>query len=834
MGNLKLVLKNFDMENKAMKAKQILVVPIIWLMAVSLACAVEYPSTTQPGPANVRAEGDKIILENNILRLAMSGNEGKLKPASFSNLQTDDILGESSGEFFHVTVSREKKTYACSQFIHDQKLRIVRIQPEPQSRTAAKRYPGIKVQTELTAPDKTFAVKWSIELRDGANYVRQFLTIQPRNDSIQIASVQFNDLAVSSARVAGTVAGSPVIADDFFVAYEHPNATNEVFDPSVSLNLAYRKPATASGVFANMIPAIAVDGNLNVNAYWGCENTPVWLIVDLEKPTPINKVRLVTWYNNSRYYGYKIESSTDKKEWKTIVDAADNKVPATSAGYVHQVNAPEARFLKVTITNNSEGNHYGGHIVELQVYGPEEKRQKNQPRRIVCRLDRKTVLQPDQSLAQSAVMGVVPKNQLRRGFLHYIERERIVPYRPFLHYNSWYDIAWGGREKMNGDECVEVIESFGTQLTTKRGVQLDSFVFDDGWDDPKTLWKILKKNFPNGFAPLQEHVEKYGSNIGIWLSPWGGYGQTKADRVAYGKTQGFDTSAGVFSLIDKKYFARFRESCVGFVDRYNVNFFKFDGMSANMLDETEALLRLCRELYAISDDMYISLTTGTWASPFWLLHADNVWRGGGDMGFYGKGSKREQWLTYRDKITYQNMVKAGPLYPLNSFMNQGIAHAIWGTANLQSNAAEFAHEVYSFFGIGTNLQELYISHGRMTEEMWNILAEAAKWSRKNADVLIDTHWIGGNPDKLEAYGCASWRNNRAIVMLRNPDDKKQTITLDIGQALELPPVADTKYTFKSPWQKDKKKQALILKAGKPHTFELAPFEVLVLESAQSQ
>ncbi len=677
-----------------MKARQIFVVPIFWAIAVSLACAVEYPSTTQPGQAKVRMELDKIILENNVLRLVIGQNEGKLKPARFCNIQTGDILDESSGEFFHVTVGREKKKYACSQFIQEPKCRIVRIKPEPQSRTAAKRYAGIQVQAELTAPDKTFAVEWSVELRDGSNYIRQFLTILPGNDSIQIASIQFNDLAVSSARVAGTVAGSPVIADDFFIAYEHPNAANGL--------------------------------------------------------------------------------------------------------------------------------------------GPEDKPKESKLRRIICRLDRNTVLQPGQSLVQSAVMGVVPKNQLRRGFLHYIERERIVPYRPFLHYNSWYDIAWGGREKMNSDECVEVIDGFGIQLTTKRNVQLDSFVFDDGWDDPKTLWKILKGNFPDGFSPLQEHAQKYGSNIGLWLSPWGGYGKAKADRLAYGKTQGFETSEAGFSLVGEKYFARFRESCVGFVEQYNVNFFKFDGVAANLLDETEALLRLCGELYSISDDMYISLTTGTWASPFWLLHADSVWRGGGDMGFHGKGAKREQWLTYRDKLTYQNMVKAGPLYPLNSFMNQGIAYAIWGTANLESNADEFAHEVHSFFGIGTGLQELYISHGRMTEEMWDILAEGAKWSRKNSDVLIDTHWVGGNPDKLEVYGCASWQDNRAIVMLRNPDDKSQTITLDIGQALELPPFADTKYTFKSPWQKDKKKQSLILKAGVPHTFELAPFEVLVLESAQSK
>lgn len=828
------MLQNFGMENKEMKTKQIFLVLILWTLAVSLVCAVEYPSATQPGRAKVRTEDDKITLENNVLRLVISRNEGKLKPTRFCNIQTSDILGEASGEFFHVAVGREKKMYACSQFIQEQKCQIVRIKAIPQSRTAAKRYAGIQVQAELLAPDKTFAIKWSIELRDGSNYIRQFLTILPRTDSIQIASIQFNDMSVSSAYVAGTVAGSPVIADDFFIAYEHPNATNEVFDPSVPRNLAYRKPVTANGVFGNMIPEIAVDGNFDVNSYWGCQNTPVWLTVDIEKPTPIDKVRLVTWHNNKRSYGYKIESSTDKEGWKTIVDAADNNVPATSAGYVHQVNPVRSRYLKVTISSNSEGNHYGGHIVELQVYGPEDKPEESKLRRIICRLDRNTVLQLGQSLVQSAVMGVVPRDQLRRGFLHYIERERIVPYRPFLHYNSWYDIAWGGREKMNSAECVEVIRNFGTQLTTKRAVPLDSFVFDDGWDDPKTLWKILKGNFPDGFAPLQEYAEKYDSNVGLWLSPWGGYGQAKADRLAYGKTQGFETSKAGFSLVGKKYFARFRESCVGFVDQYNVNFFKFDGVAANLLDETEALLRLCCELYSISDEMYISLTTGTWASPFWLLHADSVWRGGGDMGFHGKGSKREQWLTYRDKFTYQNMVKAGPLYPLNSFMNQGIAHATWGTANLPSNPAEFAHEVYSFFGIGTGLQELYISHGRMTPEIWDILAEGAKWSRRNSDVLIDTHWVGGNPDKLEVYGCASWRNNKAIVMLRNPDNKKQTITLDICQALELPPFADTKYTFKNAWQKDKKKQSLILKAGDPHTFELSPFEVLVLESTQSQ
>ena len=127
---------------------------------------------------------------------------------------------------------------------------------------------------------------------------------------------------------------------------------------------------------------------------------------------------------------------------------------------------------------------------------------------------------------------------------------------------------------------------------------MDSFVFDDGWDDPSTLWQILQNNFPNGFTPLVESAQKYNSKIGLWLSPWGGYGKAKQDRLRYGKTQGFETNKAGFSLAGKNYFKRFSQSCFTFVDNYSVNFFKFDGTDASLLEETEALFRLTDELYA--------------------------------------------------------------------------------------------------------------------------------------------------------------------------------------------------------------------------------------------
>ena len=107
---------------------------------------------------------------------------------------------------------------------------------------------------------------------------------------------------------------------------------------------------------------------------------------------------------------------------------------------------------------------------------------------------------PGVACRRSLVVGVAPPGQMRRGFLHYLERERPRPYAPFLHYNSWYDIAWGDR-KMNEGQCLAVIDLFGRELIQKRGGKLDSLVFDDGWDDNRSLWRF-HSGFPRGFTPL--------------------------------------------------------------------------------------------------------------------------------------------------------------------------------------------------------------------------------------------------------------------------------------------------------------------------------------------
>jgi hypothetical protein len=461
----------------------------------------------------------------------------------------------------------------------------------------------------------------------------------------------------------------------------------------------------------------------------------------------------------------------------------------------------------------------------------------------------------------SCVAGVVPEGQLRRGFLHYLERERPQPYRTFLHYNCGYQVGcefWRVRRYGQPEEFdrfvgkqealwLELIDVFGRELVEKRGVTLDSFVHDHGWDDVSRVWQF-HSGFPQGLASERAAAAKYHSAVGIWFSPWGGY-SGRAKRVEAGQEQGFETSKNGLTLAGPRYYERFREACVGMARDYGVNYFKFDGFGAGnskdgagpMASDVEALLRLHDELRAFKPDVFLNPTTGTWPSPFWMLWADAIWRQESDAGFLGSGSDRQQWLTYRDNATYHATVLRGPLCPISSLMLHGIMiHkcAFKDPYNPKSVGvscapADLVAEIRSYFATGTCMQELHIDPSLMTPALWDVMAESAKWSRANADVLADTHWVGGDPALGQVYGWASWSKRKAVLALRNPSDRLAMVEVDAAKVFELPAGAPRQYTLKSPWKEDAAKSAVTVKAGVPQRFKLQPFEVLVWDATPS-
>ena len=125
---------------------------------------------------------------------------------------------------------------------------------------------------------------------------------------------------------------------------------------------------------------------------------------------------------------------------------------------------------------------------------------------------------------------------------------------------------------------------------------------------------------------------------------------------------------------------------------------------------------------------------------------------------------------------------------------------------------------------------MYITHALLSDSDWDVLAEAANWARRNQAILADTHWVGGDPSKLEVYGWASWTPAKGILTLRNPSERPQTVRIDVGETFELPQSRSRKFTARSPWKADANTAAISLVVGKPHTFSLQPFAVVTLET----
>ncbi len=450
-----------------------------------------------------------------------------------------------------------------------------------------------------------------------------------------------------------------------------------------------------------------------------------------------------------------------------------------------------------------------------------------------CSLERKTDLPCRVTTSFSAVLGFCQPSQLRRTFqLAYINKERARAYEPFLNYNTWYDIGYF--TPYDEKAAMETVRIFGEELVKKRGVKMDSFLMDDGWDDTTTMWEF-HDGLPNEFRKVKDLAAQYNAAPGVWFSPWGGYGDPKKQRIAASGNQ-YETNESGFALSGPKYYKRFLEMCQHMIRENGINHFKFDGTSgeaepaegSKFGSDFEAIIALINELRNEKPDIYINLTTGTWASPFWFGIADSIWRGNWDHDFCGEGSERNQWITFRDAMIYKYNVEGSPLFPINSLMTHGVIYNKGARGLKTTSGDDLAKEIWSGFGLGTQMQELYITPSMLTQQEWDTLAAAAKWARENAETMVDSHWVGGDPADLAVYGFASWSPKKGILTLRNPNATEQSFSFDAAAVFELPVGAASVYKLSSP--KGDKLPAETIEAGKPVTIKLAPFEVLVLEA----
>ena len=85
------------------------------------------------------------------------------------------------------------------------------------------------VDLGMESGDGLVHVDWSIVLLEGSHYIRQTVTIAAAGEKdVPISRVQLIDLHLPGAHVVGSVDGSPIVAGNLFVGFEHPLSQSKV------------------------------------------------------------------------------------------------------------------------------------------------------------------------------------------------------------------------------------------------------------------------------------------------------------------------------------------------------------------------------------------------------------------------------------------------------------------------------------------------------------------------------------------------------------------------------------------------------------------------------
>ena len=834
-------------------------------MATLLGCLPTSPAEVAfpgpaPGTASAEQDASGYTLSNNILTAKFILRNGSL---SFGGMTSKLGPVAKAGDELFIINLQDGRSLKSSE-LKAGNVKFVSLQPNPKAFRLADRFPGKAVSATFQALNGTFRISWRAVLRDHSHYLRQELRlastkpVQMKN----IVAMQY-DLVEGKAgapSVSGNARGALIVNDLAFTALETPMGINTVggagnMEGGETAIWSADKWSTASWTGNSNVPqelkkqygeqVSSAEGPVSIDGKGACTVTFQYKGGDKGN----NKLNLA---------GVQLLSS---KGAVLDSDFHNGSTGDSNAGNTYTVQVPSRGnyILRYWAQTKSEPIASKGEItfsLPVRTLAEKQEPQADESRLAQGLWSRKTTLQPGEIWDVSSVLGIFAPGQQRRSFLAYMERERVMPYRPFIHYNSWYELNINRNndsdpaKRMTEEQCLSVLKDWQEQFYQKRGISIDAFVWDDGWDEFNSLWDFHKM-FPQGFKRIDAAAGRQKAGIGTWLGPVGGYGASKGKRLAYWNVKHPDNKIGNFQLSNKEYFDAFVGRCSQMVKDYNMKYFKFDGISTHFHakgpgneEDAEGIIRVLNALRKKKGDLYINCTVGTWASPFWFRYADSVWRQENDFGTIGAGDNRDKWITYRDRLVHEVFVQGSPLMPINSMMTHGLMVTKFGPpACMPRDPENVKKELRCATACGTSLQELYVDRDLMNANggvLWDELAKGIKWIRRNADVLDDVHWVGGNPWNKETnegavYGWAAWNKNKATLALRNSSDQEKSLTGTLRSILDIPANVKGSITFKDSYDDQRTLDGFSgssVDIDKEISFTLKPFEVLVYEGGK--
>ena len=392
---------------------------------------------------------------------------------------------------------------------------------------------------------------------------------------------------------------------------------------------------------------------------------------------------------------------------------------------------------------------------------------------------------------------------VRAAFFDYIAKIA-RPARARLQYNSWFD------RMLDVDEqtILHDIADLDKARNAAGCEPLDAFVLDDGWNNYDGSFWAFNEKFPRGLRPIAQAANAVGASLGFWIGPRGGYnGKThrfaKAIEEAgngYCNRQSRDICVASAAYCDK--LASFMTDCAR---SGSLSYWKIDGMALSPCrdkrhdhavggkfdlyfysDLWERWINLFERLHQESDrPLYLNLTSFTQPSPWLLQWVQSVWlQNSDDLGLskIGKnGCDADAALTYRDGRYYDFYAVRQFCFPPSRLFHHD---PIFGVqSKLKMTDAQFETYLYAVLCRGADLTEEYFGCGTMDENKWRICAAAERFSKRYRSVLQKSVLFGGSPTKGEVYGYAAFTPHEGLLLLRNPADRPQSLTLPLDETL---------------------------------------------------
>ncbi len=404
--------------------------------------------------------------------------------------------------------------------------------------------------------------------------------------------------------------------------------------------------------------------------------------------------------------------------------------------------------------------------------------------------------------SKTAVAGVPGEGDpLELAFYDYLETIR-QPAPKHMLANTWVvDRGWKSGKGFGVEEFVDYYDLFEKNLAAY-GVRLDSLQPDLKGFEPESVSMPDKRFFPQGYRPLSEQLESRGSSLSLWLALNGTGIEAMESLAAQGfeRTNGpFQDFWGHFCVAAPRFNTAIRNTLKKTIEDGNISYFKHDfvqmicsreghghlptvrhGFEAN-LDATLELLDYERRL---KPDILSAPTSYVWLSPWWLMHANYIYMGVGDFGNVAtrpQVSYREWEMAFRDGHFFKMYNDYRIPIPISSMITHTLLpNQIKGASD---SLREWSDLNAMVFGRGLRLIDIYDDANNLTEKFWQTLGEFARWYQDHLEVLGTTRMIGGDPRLGQAYGYVHWKDESAILCLRNPEVREQTIRVPFDRSV---------------------------------------------------